>query len=239
MNSNNKLKDLDIKERPRERFNLIGQENLSDIELLAIILGSGGKGVTAIDLSRQLLGKFENFNNLFSADTEQLIRFKNIGYVKSITIKAVGEICSRSSFREVNKNQIIKNPQDIFEYTKKEFHKLKKEKLYLICLNSRNKIISKDLISVGGINETTFDPREIFRQALLKFATSIVIVHNHPSGDTNPSSDDILLTGKIAEVGSWLGINLVDHIVVSDESFTSMKALNLFVTKKLEKKGGD
>jgi len=235
----NTLKDLDIKERPRERFNLIGQENLLDIELLAIILGSGGKGVTAIDLARQLLNEFNNFNDLLSAGIEQLIKFKNVGYVKAITIKAVGEICLRSSFKEVHENQIIRNPKDIFEYTRKEFYKLKKEKLYLICLNSRNKIISKDLISIGGINETTFDPREIFRQALLKFATSIVIVHNHPSGDTNPSTDDILLTGKIAEVGSWLGINLVDHIIVSDKSFTSMKALNLFVTKKFEVKGGD
>ena len=235
----NTLKDLDIKERPRERFNLIGQENLLDIELLAIILGSGGKGVTAIDLARQMLNKFGNFYSLLSADIEQLIKFKNVGYVKAITIKAVNEICIRVNIKEVHENQSIKNPKDIFEYTKKEFYKLKKEKLYLLCLNSRNKIISKDLISIGGISETTFDPREIFRQALLKFATSIVIVHNHPSGDTNPSTDDILLTGKIAEVGSWLGISLVDHIIVSDESFTSMKALSLFVTNKLEEKGGD
>lgn len=235
----NTLKDLNVNERPRERFNSIGQGNLLDIELLAIILGSGGKGVTAVDLARQILNKFGNFSSLLSADVEQLIKFKNVGYVKAITIKAVSEICLRSNFNEVRENQSIKNPKDIFEYTKKEFYKLKTEKLYLICLNSRNKIISKDLISIGGINETTFDPREIFRQALLKFANSIVIVHNHPSGDTNPSTDDILLTGKIAEVGSWLGISLVDHIIVSDESFTSMKALNLFETRKFDERGGD
>lgn len=241
MSESLRVKDLIITDKPRERLILQGASALSDSELLAIILRSGGPKNSAIDLARKILKEFGGLKELINVDVNQLITFKNIGVAKATSIKSVCEIALRINLSMEEKRLEIKNPEDVFQLTRKEFFAQKKEHLYMISIDSRNRYICKNLISVGTINETLIHPREVYRQALLNNAVSIVLVHNHPSNDPTPSIEDIKVTERLAKAGVSLGIALVDHIIVSDNSFVSIKSLNIFDTHIFneEKRGGD
>lgn len=230
------LRDLARTEKPRERLAELGTRSLSDSELLAIVLRSGGKGESALSLAQNLLNKYEGFYGLNSASLEHLMEIKNIGFAKATSIKALCEIAIRLSNLPEKKTVTIKTPKEVFRLVKKDLYGKKREELILICLDTRNKFISKDRVSVGTINETLIHPREVFRQALLRNAVSIILVHNHPSQESSPSSEDILLTEKIAKAGKLLGIALVDHVIVCDREFCSLKALGIFKTIKFNGK---
>jgi DNA repair protein RadC len=230
------IKDLNQYEKPREKLLKYGANNLTDIELLALLLRSGGKEKSALDLARQLKEKYNKLSDLVNVDVQQLSQFKFIDIAKASAIVAAVEFAVRiSSEKNLEKCEAVKSPQDLFTIMRKDLFGKSKEHLFLVSLNSRNKIIAKDLISVGTVNETMMSPREILRQALLRNAVGIVLVHNHPSNDPAPSDDDILSTRKLAQITASAGLLFLDHLIVSDTTFISMKNLGL-----LEQfKGGD
>ena len=227
-----KIKDLNNNEKPRERLLNLGASALSNSELLALLLQTGGRNESVLELSRGLLIKFGGLSGVLEASVAQLTSQKNVGQAKAVIIKAAGELALRINFLNDVKTKAVSTPKDIYKFLKKDFYGKKKEVLYAISLDSRNKIIGKDIVSVGTVNETVVSPREIYRQALLRNAVSIILVHNHPSQDTAPSTEDILVTEKVAQAGVMMGIALVDHVIVCDSEFSSLKALNLFKTRK-------
>jgi len=222
-----KIKDLQKEEKPREKMVEKGSEVLTDVELLAIIIRSGGKDASATGLSRELILKFGNLKKVLSADIEQLKNFKNIDIAKATSIKAVEEISKRylTPFKEDAIK--IKSPKDVYDLIRKEVINKEEEYLFLICLDSRNRLISQEVISKGTINETLIHPREIFKKALNKNAYSIILVHNHPSNEPDPSDEDIKVTKRIFRAGIDMGIPLTDHLIVTSNDFMSMKAQNL------------
>jgi len=227
------IKDLDSKNKPRERLLEKGSEALSDIELLAIILGSGGSRRSVMDLSAGLLKRYKNLKGLFESDVNQLVKEKYIGQTKATAIKAASELGKRAYLIQTDNNKLVKNPEEAFKIIKKDLFGKKQEYLYLISLDSRKKLVSKDLICIGSINETLIPVREIIRQALLNNAVNIILAHNHPSNDPSPSQEDILVTEKVAKACLLCGIALIDHIITADNNYISIKSLDLFDSKKL------
>ncbi|MBI2620831.1 DNA repair protein RadC [candidate division WWE3 bacterium] len=234
-----RIRDMDKTDRPRERLVIKNAASLSNAELLAIVLRSGGQNNSALMLSQVLLKEFGGLKGFFDASLEQLISVKDIGLTKAVTLKAVCELALRIDAGEEEERLGVKNPGDVFKVVRKDLFAQKREHLYILSLDTRNVLLSKDLVSVGTVNETLVHPREVFRQALLRNAVSIILVHNHPSGDPTPSNDDILLTDKIAKAGKDVGIALVDHVVVCDDSFISIKGMKLFDVYKFDSEGGD
>ncbi|HSX39695.1 MAG TPA: DNA repair protein RadC [Candidatus Saccharimonadales bacterium] len=234
MPENFKIKDLNFYEKPRERLITKGPDSLTDAELLAIILGSGGKNTSVLNLAQQILTKFGNLTNLLNTEFEQLKNIKHVGTAKACSIKAACEIGIRIATQPLAKKSKISKPIDVYKVLKKDLFEKSKEHLYLLSLDSRNNLIAADLLSIGTINETLVHPREIYRQALARNAVSIIIAHNHPSGNANPSAEDLLVTERIAKTGIELGLPLIDHIIISGDSYISLKALKLFSSK-----GGD
>lgn len=224
-----KIKDLQREEKPREKLIDKGAENLTDVELLAIILRSGGSNNSATSLSRALLNRFQSFKELFNADMKEIENFKYIGHAKATSIKALGEISKRYLSKGLNilDGKNIRTPQDVYSIIHKDTLDKDQEYLFLLTLDSRSNLISKDLISKGLLNETLIHPREIFKKALAKSACSIILVHNHPSNKSDPSDEDIKVTKRIVRVGIEMGIPLIDHLIVTNDGFSSMKSLNL------------
>ncbi len=232
------IKDLNLNDKPRERLLDKGSESLSDIELLAIILNSGGKNLSVMDLSTKLLSTYKSLQNIFEADASQLTKEKYIGKTKCAVIKAVAELAKRAYLEQKNTNNLVKNPEDAFKIVKKDLFGKKQEYLYLISLDARKNLVSKDLICIGSINETLIPVREIVRKALLKNAVHVILAHNHPSNDPSPSHEDILVTEKIAKACLISGIALLDHIITAGNEYVSIKSLDLFDSKKLMKERG-
>ena len=232
------IKTMHVNDRPRERLLNSGVESLSDAELLSIVLRSGGEGDSVLLLASRLLAEHEGLKNFFQTDLSQLMRTKNIGFAKASCVKAVYELALRLNKNTDESLPAIRKPEDIYQAVKKEMFGKKKEHLYLISLDSRNKMISKDLISIGTIDETMVNPREVYRQALIKNASSIAVAHNHPSGNPSPSSEDLIVTEKLIIAGISLGLPLVDHLIVCDTQFVSLKALNVFDNIKFKKERG-
>jgi len=222
-----KIKDLQREEKPREKLIDKGPEALTNTELLSILLRSGGIDCTSTDLARNLINNFSGLNKLVYADVTQLMDIPNVGVAKATGIVALGELTKRLTNESNIKGNIIKKPKDVFDSVKKEFSGKQEEHLYLISLDRKNRILSKDLISKGTLSETLIHPREIFKRALTKNASSIILVHNHPSEESYPSIEDVKVTKRIAKTGIEMGIPLLDHLVVTKTEFTSMKAQDL------------
>ncbi len=224
------IRDLNQNEKPREKLTKLGVSNLTDVELIALLLRSGGKNTSAIDLGRNLLDKFHGLSELAYVDLQQLTQIKFVGIAKASSLLATIEIGLRVQTSVQNEeNPCIKRPEDAVNILKKDLFKKQKEHLYLISLNSRNKLIAKDLITVGTINETLLSPREVFKQAFLRNAASMILIHNHPSNDPTPSSEDIKITQKLCDVANEMVIPLLDHIIIADTSFISMKGTGLLI----------
>lgn len=231
---NIKIKDLNNKDKPRERLELYGVSVLTDAELLAMVLRSGGKNISVLNLSQQILNTFKGFKGLISADISELKNFKNIGHAKACGLLAACEIALRIRDNDITKQIALTNDPDlIYKLVKKDFYAKPNEMLCVISLNVRNKVISKDIVSVGSLNETIVHPREIYKLAMSKNASAIILAHNHPSGDPTPSLEDIKITQRVYRAGLDVGINLIDHLIVTDTSYRSLKSLGLLL------KGGE
>ena len=211
------IKDYPIEERPYEKLDLYGAESLSDTELLAVIIKSGTKNKTAIEVARDVLISIDGnggIENIRTLSLEELIKIKGVGKKKAIQLKAVSEIAKRLSCSAISeKRRYIKSPEDIIEFLMPQMMEYNKEVVKVVFLNTRNYIIRILDISIGSLSASIIHPREIFREAVKYSAASIIICHNHPSGDSNPSKADIETTRRLVEAGILIGIQVLDHLV--------------------------
>lgn len=219
-----KIKDLPRVDRPREKLIKYGPEKLSNSELLAILLGTGIKGINVIELSNKILKKFTG-NNLTKTDVKELKSTTGLGEAKACVIVACFELGKR--LLKEKKAELILSPEDVWEQLK-DIRDNKKEHFVIFYLDTRNQEICREIISIGTLNESLVHPREVFEPAIRNSAAQIIVAHNHPSGNPEPSEEDIQITMKLVEAGKLLGIELFDHIIVTKENFFSMNKENLF-----------
>ena len=215
------IKNMPILERPRERLINYGASNLSDEELLAIILKTGYKNISAKNLAAYILSFIKGIENLNNINYHKIKNIKGIGMDKACTLVALSEISKRinrkiSTLNGVKLNSTLK----VYEYYK---HKISdcQEGFYAIYLDANKKVIEEKLIFIGTVNYSLVHPRDIFKEALILNASSIICVHNHPSGEVNPSKEDISITKQIKDAGDIIGIKLIDHVIVSKDKYYS------------------
>lgn len=209
-------------DRPREKLLMKGRSTLSDAELLAILLGTGTKALSAVDLAKQILQQADqNLNNLARLSVKDLIKIKGIGEAKAISIVSALELGRRRKESVSPGRPRITNSIDVVEIMKQDLIDLNHEEFWIIILNRANYVLRKNKISSGGISGTVADPKLIFKSALDHSGSSIILVHNHPSGNLQPSQADITLTKTLKEAGKFLEIPVLDHIIVSDNSYFS------------------
>lgn len=221
------IKDLPDEERPRERLIKYGKENVSNEDLISIILKTGTKDKSVKDLSNQVLSMFKSVNELKNININTLTKIKGIGYTKSIELIASLELGRRVYYMESISNKIsIKNGKDIFDYFKYIFSYSDQEKFYTVYLDIKHHIIDIKLLFIGTVNYSVIHPREIFKHAYLLSASFIICVHNHPSGDVKPSDEDIRLTNELFKIGEMQKIPLLDHIIIGSNSFYSFYEKN-------------
>ncbi len=222
-----KIRDMPQEERPRERLAKYGAEALSNAELLAIILRTGMKGGTAIDLANKLLNHFNgNLKAIVSADMNELSKIKGLGFAKAAQIKAAFELSKRINYLQDNIR--ISSPKDAAEFLMPKLRYLDKEHFFVLCLDTRNKLIGNEVkVSVGSLNASIVESREIFKAAIAKNAAVVILAHNHPSGDPTPSNEDIAVTKRVVNAGDVIGIKVNDHIIIGDGKYVSMKERGL------------
>lgn len=222
------IKSLAEEERPREKLLLRGKQSLSDAELLAIILGSGSKSESSITLAQRILSSVNhNWNELAKLTIRDLCKFNGVGKVKAIEIITSLEIGRRKSLQQALKKEKISSSKDAYNIFQPIIGDLMIEEFWVIYLSRSNKILSKEKISQGGITGTMVDNRLIFKHAIELNAVSLIISHNHPSGNIQPSNSDIQITHEIKKAGNLLNITLMDHLIVTQTSFFSFADENL------------
>ena len=220
------LRNLPVDERPRERLLKYGVESLSLQELISLIFGRGIKGESVIDISQKLISTFGSLDQLSEASIEELKKIKGLGLVKACQLKACFEISRRSKKEEnLNKNKkaIIKFPRDIFPLLKEKIVNFHKEYFIVASLDNRNKVINISIISVGTLNSSLIHPRETFEAAIKNHAATIIICHNHPSGELEPSEDDLIVTQNLIKAGKLLGIEVSDHLIITKDGYLSFR----------------
>lgn len=209
-------------DRPREKLLQKGREYLSDAELLAILIGSGSKNESAVDVCKKVLSKAEdNLNELGRFSVKQLMEVKGIGEARALTIVAALELGRRRRSSEALEKQKISSSTSVFELMQPKIGELPHEEFRILYLNNSNKVIQEETLSKGGITGTLVDVRLAFKQALNLAATAVILVHNHPSGNLNPSSADKQLTQKFKTAGESLDIKVLDHIIITEKSYFS------------------
>ncbi|KNB60394.1 RadC family protein [Chryseobacterium sp. Hurlbut01] len=222
------IKFLAEDDRPREKFLLKGRNSLSDSELLAIIMGSGSRDETAVELARKILASVDNnWHQLSLLTIKDLTKFKGVGEVKAISIATALEIGKRRASQEIPEKPQISSSNDAYEILKFHLAELRTEEFWAIFLNQSNKVINISQLTQGGINQSIVDIRILFKNALDHFATGIIVAHNHPSGNLKPSSEDIHITKKIKEAGVLMNIQLLDHLIITQNSYLSFADENL------------
>lgn len=222
------IKDLPLEERPREKLVKYGVGALSNAELIAIIIRTGYKEDTAIDLANRLLSiDCTGIKFLSQATVEELTKIKGIGYCKAAQIIAAIELGKRISSYGVGSKLKVDSPQVVVELLMDEMKYFNKEHFRIVLLNTKNQIISIEEISVGNLNSSIVHPREVFNIAIRRSANSIILVHNHPSGDSTPSKEDINITYRLVEVGNIIGIKVLDHIIIGDNNYMSFRDKNI------------
>lgn len=220
--SNKSIKEWAADDRPREKMIAKGRSALSNAELIAILIGSGQGGRSAVTLAREILAECnDNLAELSRLNIEELTQHKGIGQAKAISIIAALELGKRRSLCSINERQTIHNSQEAYECFLGLIDNPSTENFLVAYLNQGNRVIKAERISFGGITATLADPKVIFKSALLKEATAIVLGHNHPSGTTKPSKEDKVLTKKLIFAGKIMDITVVDHIIIGDNSYFS------------------
>ncbi|URZ15714.1 RadC family protein [Clostridium felsineum] len=223
MNGNLKITDLPESERPRERLLRYGSEVLSNSELLAIILRTGTLNENIINLSSRILKENGGLNGVLSLSLEELKNIKGIGKAKAVQILAISELFKRFKAYKSGDSIRITSPKDAANIVMEEMKSFNKEHLYVIMLNTKNSVIKISDVSVGSLNSSIVHPREVYVEPILKHAASIILCHNHPSGDPKPSGEDLNITKRLYECSKFIGIELLDHIIIGDGIYISLK----------------
>ena len=226
------IKKLPICERPYEKLEIYGEQNLSNAELLAIIIKAGTKDKTSVELAQEILNIISNMRELTNISINELTKIKGIGKVKAIQIKAVCELSKRLS-KPLNINAIkLNSTKDVVNLLMDELKTEPKEKIKELIINSKNMLMKIIDISYGGVNFSQFSIQQILSEPIKMNAPSIILVHNHPSGDATPSKEDINITKRIYTAAKIMGIQLVDHVVIGNDSYQSIM---LPIRRELEK----
>ncbi|MBA7582664.1 hypothetical protein ES708_24600 [subsurface metagenome] len=223
------IHDLPVSERPRERLQKFGISALSAQEILALILGRGVSGESVMVTAQRLLSRFGSLKGMADASVEELSQIKGIGIAKASQIKAAFEMANRlEGYAEVGDKPVVKTPDDVMGLVRGRLRGKKKEYFLALLLDTRGQLIKVSEISVGSLDTSIVHPREVFKEAISASAASVIFAHNHPSGDTEASEDDIKLTRRLAEVGEIVGIDVLDHIIIGDKKYLSLKGKGLF-----------
>lgn len=231
------VNDLPISERPRERLREFGADKLSSAELLTLLINTGTKGESVISIAHKLLVRFGSLSMLMEASLEDLTKFKGLGESKAsklmasfgITKKIIKELKEEESALKVHKKKYnpVTNPEALFNILVSRLSDYSKEHFYVISLDSRNNFIGYDEISVGTLTASLVHPRETFESAIKRHAAHIIIAHNHPSGETDPSEDDLKITRRLVDAGKIMGINVLDHLIFTKHAYMSFKESSL------------
>ena len=216
-----RIKDISKENRPRERFLKNGAMSLSDAELLAVVLQKGSKKENVVDMSNRLLSKY-GIDKLCDLSLKELQEIDGIGPAKSMQIKALFEFNKRHNLSKQNGKE-IKSAKDVYNYASQRLNSNDKEHFMILHLDSKNRIIKDEVISIGTLNASIIHPREIFKSAIRESANSIILVHNHPSGDSNPSTEDEQVTEKLFQAGELLSIKVLDHVIIGKDNYHSFK----------------
>lgn len=217
------IRELPAEERPRERLQNHGPSAVSTAELLAIQLRIGTKERSALGLAELLLSHFGGLRGVSNAGIEELSQVKGIGPVKAIEIRAAVELGRRLCALSDQEKPIIRSPQDVANLLLPEMRDLKKEHFKSLLMDTKNGVMKTTTVSVGILDSSLVHPREVFKDAILASAASMIVAHNHPSGDPTPSNEDKRVTLRLAEAGQLLGIELLDHIILGDNRWVSLK----------------
>lgn len=226
MNYMNTMKELPEEERPYEKCSIYGPCSLTDVELLAILLRTGTMGKSALQLARNILHPEhlkDGILNIHQWEREQLLQIKGVGQVKAAQILCVSELAKRLSKATAHNGLNFTTPGSVADYYMEDLRHQKQEQLKLLLLNTKSRLIGETDISKGTVNASLISPRELFLEALHKNAVSIILLHNHPSGDPTPSKEDILITRRVIEAGNLIGIELLDHIIIGNNCYISLR----------------
>ncbi|GLC88426.1 UPF0758 protein [Lysinibacillus piscis] len=222
------IRDVHVEDRPRERLLRQGATSLSNQELLAILLRTGTKEESVLVLANRVLSVFERLHHLKHATVEEMVAIKGIGEVKAVQLLAAIELGRRLAQKQSDEKYTIRSPQDAAAYLMPDMSSLNQEHFVVLFLNVKNQIIHKKTIFIGSLNASIVHPREIYHEAVKRSAASILCAHNHPSGNCTPSTEDIDVTKRIVEAGYIMGIELVDHLIIGDHQFISLKEKGYF-----------
>lgn len=218
------IKEWPADERPREKMQKSGAAALSDAELLALVIRSGDPSTkqSAIDLGRELIKHFGgNLRELGSADIGEICVIKGMGLAKAASVKAAFSLATRFQARKLERFDRFTSPQQVFDYFHHEFRDSRKEYFLTLLLDGKNRIIRRVQVSEGSLNQSIVHPREVFIPAVKESAAAVILVHNHPTGDPAPSSEDIAITRRLKEAGEIIGIKVLDHIIIGDGEYLS------------------
>ena len=219
------IKKWPVYERPRERLLNFGADTLSTAQLLAVIIRLGSRDKSAIDLAREMLLKFGSLKEIEDASVAEFSDIKGMGNAKVAQLKAAFELGKRlmqGKSAPALPDPSFKNSRDVYEYYRPRFYGMKKEKVLCILLDTKNRVFKETIVSDGTLTSSLVHPREVFRYAIKEAAASILLIHNHPSGDPHPSNDDISITKRLVETGKLVGINVLDHIIIADGKYLSL-----------------
>ena len=216
----NKIKNIPISERPRERFIKYGKENLQTSELISIILSTGIKDKSVIDLSNNILNNINDISELKDMTLNKLKNIEGIGEVKAIKLLSSIELGKRVYYDKNQTKIKLTTADKVFNFIKDDFKNKKQEYFYALYLDSKKNLIEKKQLFIGTLNQSIVHPREIFKYAYLLSASSIICVHNHPSLDSTPSKEDIILTQNLVEIGKINAIKIIDHIIIGKDYYS-------------------
>ncbi|MES1038035.1 RadC family protein [Peribacillus simplex] len=217
------IRDYPKEERPRERFLQDGPQSLSNQELLALLLRTGSKEESVLQLSGRLINSFKGLRLLKEASVEELTVIRGIGEAKAIQILASVELGRRINKLNDQDRYVIRSPEDGANYCMEEMRFLSQEHFVCLYLNTKNQVLQKTTVFIGSLNASIVHPREVFKEAFKRSAASIICLHNHPSGDPSPSREDIEVTKRLVECGKIIGIEVLDHIIIGEHKYVSLK----------------
>ena len=227
------IREMPAGDRPRERLKERGAAALTDAELVAILLRTGMKGQSAVQLAQVLIQKFVSLDELARASVEAIAGTKGVGETKAIQLKAAFELARRLTGRPRDERRSISSPEDAAAVLREDMRTLDREEFWVLLLNTKNGLIKKCPTSRGSLNASIVEPSEVFKDAIAASAASMILVHNHPSGDPTPSAEDVTVTKRLVKAGELLNISVLDHIILGhrtagrDHDFASLKELGL------------